>query len=96
MPDQTWTLEGTERCLLCDFQGRFVYTGGPEDLQVGATWTENCIKCGFHTTHVLEAVEVPSEDLDTLCMDLDPMEPLPDERPMMNWWYTPPQEAESA
>lgn len=86
-------LHGTKRCLLCDFQGEFLHWS--RTCAVGQTKREECIKCGFVTTHVFERVEVPSEDLDTIGMDLDPMDPLPEERPMTSWWYTPPAEADS-
>lgn len=85
-------LHGTKRCLLCDFQGEFLRWA--RSSVVGQTKREECVKCGFVTVHVLERVEVPSEDLDTLCMTLDPDEPLPENRPMTDWWYTPPLEAD--
>lgn len=83
-------LHGTKRCLLCDFQIEFLHWS--LTCEVGQTKREECIKCGFVTAQVFERVEVPSEDLDTLGLDLDPTDPLPDERPMMDWWYTPAEE----
>lgn len=71
---------GTSRCLLCDFQGGFLHWGGSD---VGDKSVEVSPQCGFETSHVLERIEIPSEELDTLGVDLIPMDPLSEERPMM-------------
>lgn len=79
-------LHGTKRCLLCDFQGEFLHWS--RSCHVGQTKREECIKCGFITVQVFERVEVPREDLDTVGFAPAPDEPLPQERPMMDWWFS--------
>jgi hypothetical protein len=71
---------GLMRCLLCDAKREFIV--GTNPTRAGEITTTTCTDCGFESTHVCEQVFVPSEDLDTLGMDLDPMDPLPPTQPM--------------